>query len=268
MGRRLELVGQKFGRLEVRQMVGTHRHGDVTWLCSCDCGNTIVVRGGSLKDGHTKSCGCFKREVLIAANTTHGLLVGGAQNRYRAMFTSIKARCYNKRNPEYKNYGARGISVFSGWCGEGGFINFYSYIMEFLGECPPGMSLDRIDNNKGYEPGNLRWATDEEQANNTRHNVWIEYSGEKKTVTQWARVLSIHVNTLRRRLYVEKLSIEDAFNIPLWGGRADALIIYKDDMKTLAQWARVLGVKSTTLRMRLIRGWSVERAFTIPVGAT
>jgi hypothetical protein len=204
--------------------------------------------------------------VFIASITTHGLLVGGTKNKYRAMFTSIKSRCYNKRNPEFKNYGARGIFVFSGWLGKTGFINFYSYIMEFLGECPTGMSLDRIDNSKGYEPGNLRWATGEEQANNTRHNVWIEYKGERKTVTQWARFLLIHVNTLRRRLYVENLSVEDAFNIPLWGGRAGALISYKDDTKTLAQWARELGVKSATLRMRLIRGWSVEQAFTTPVG--
>ncbi len=106
----------------------------------------------------------------------------------------MKKRCLNPKEPAYPNYGGRGITVCERWLGS--FQNF----LDDMGECPEGLTIDRVDNSLGYYKENCRWATDLEQGNNTRRNVIKEYLGEKMTVSQWARRLNIPTTAIYHRL--------------------------------------------------------------------
>jgi hypothetical protein len=164
--RRLFLnYGDRFGRLIVTQetepFVRANGNKDRAYLCVCDCGNTKKIRLRNLTSGNTSSCGCEGVTARISANTKHGM----HKTRVYHAWENMKARCTKKNNPEWKNYGERGISVCQDWINS--FENFFNYI----GEPPEGMSLDRINNNGNYEPGNVRWATQKEQCNNQRRSL-------------------------------------------------------------------------------------------------
>lgn len=107
---------------------------------------------------------------------------------------SMKSRCFNSDNPSFSNYGGRGISVCTAW------VESYDRFFEDMGAAPPGKSLDRIDFNKGYEPGNCRWAGWDVQSTNKRTSRVIEFKGEKRTLSQWAEIMGLETGTLHRRL--------------------------------------------------------------------
>ena len=154
-----DLTGLKFGRLTVRQFAGQDRHGNRLWLCDCACGGTVTVIKGSLSSGRTRSCGCLQREFIVRRNTTHGL---SDTPEYRA-WRDMLSRCENPNTRYYELYGGRGISVCDRW--RGSFEMFYAD----MGPRPsPRHSIDRIDNDGDYEPGNCRWATWTEQNANKR----------------------------------------------------------------------------------------------------
>lgn len=160
-----DLTGQRFGRLVALSYTpGQHKpHKNGLWKCVCDCGNVVSVYGGSLRAGDTKSCGCLRDEKVTQLNFIHG-------ERNTAMYNiwhGIKNRCLNENNKQYKDYGGRGITICPDW--EKDFVAFRDYILANLGSRPsPAHSIDRINNNRGYEPGNLRWATPAIQSNNRR----------------------------------------------------------------------------------------------------
>ena len=160
MSRIIDLVGQKFGRLTVLEEAGRSNRGSVRWLCECDCEEKTrkVILGRSLRSGVTKSCGCLKVERL----TTHGL----RYHELHAVWNRIIQRTENPNGPHFHDYGGRGITVCEEW--RSSFLSFFNYIMENLGERPPGMSIDRINNDGNYEPGNVRWATQFQQIHNRR----------------------------------------------------------------------------------------------------
>jgi len=185
----MDIINKKFGRLLVLKKNGSDKHGKSLWLCHCDCGNEVIIIGQNLKNGVTKSCGCLQKELLTKKNITHGM----TYTKLYVDWIQMRKRCKNKKNKSYKNYGARGISVCKRW---DKFENFYTD----MGDKPKGLTLERIDNNKGYSPDNCKWATRKEQANNSRHNVIINYKGQRLTMAQWAREIGIKCSTLSRRI--------------------------------------------------------------------
>lgn len=152
----INLVGQRFGRLVATEKT---RIGIVAaFVCQCDCGKQVTVRSQSLRKGETTSCGCARAERMRAEKTTHGLYKTPTYNSWRSML----ARCSDSTHRNFKDYGGRGITVCSRW--RESFENF----LADMGERPPDKSLDRIDTNGHYEPGNCRWATRTEQNRNKR----------------------------------------------------------------------------------------------------
>ncbi|SDX85350.1 hypothetical protein SAMN05660923_03051 [Tepidimicrobium xylanilyticum] len=193
MSRRLELEGQKFGRLTV---LGFHdvdpKRKESRWLCKCECGNKRIVRGWKLTSGHTKSCGCLNKERAIAASTTHGL----SSEKLYSIWKAMLARCENKKHPAYKDYGGRGIKVCDEWHDIRTFIKWANN-----NGYKEGLELDRIDNNGNYEPSNCRFTTRKKQTRNTRRNINVTIDGQTKTLSEWAEIHNLKVNTLQYRYY-------------------------------------------------------------------
>jgi len=181
--------GDVYGKLTLAKKAEKTGSNGWKWLCECECGKETVVYLKNMRNGHTKSCGCISREKASKRMTTHG----SAETIEYNIWSCMKGRCSNKKNSEYKNYGGRGIIVCKRWLR---FENFF----EDMGNIPKDKSIDRIDNDGNYEPGNCRWATKIEQANNTRVNVFIEYEGKRFTVAQWSRRLGIKDKTIYKRL--------------------------------------------------------------------
>lgn len=169
MTRALNLIGQRFGALMVVERYAENtRLGKSKWLCRCGCGTEIVAVSGNLTHGNTKSCGCMKAAWCGGVKTSHGMSRhrGGAPSapEYNSWCGMI-ARCENPNAPKYADYGGRGITV----CDRrrDSFETFF----EDMGPRPtPGHSIDRIDVDGNYEPGNCRWATAKVQANNQRRH--------------------------------------------------------------------------------------------------
>ena len=155
---RSNLSGQKFGMLTAIKYVRSDAKGNAIWECKCDCGSTAFVAAKDLKTGNTKSCGCYRKQFAV----THGATVEHAADYER--WKAMKKRCSNPKDKYYHRYGGRGIKVYSEW--EHSFEAYRKYIQILPHYGEPGYTLDRIDNSKGYEPGNIRWATPKEQANN------------------------------------------------------------------------------------------------------
>lgn len=208
MPKALNLVGQQFGRLTVIEKAGKSG-GRVLWKCRCSCGKELFVITNNLTAGRTQSCGCLRDEILSNMSKSHGK----SKTRMYKIWKSMRVRCYNKNVKEYKNYGARGITVCNEW--NNSFDAFYNWSMAhgYTDE----LTIDRIDVNGNYEPSNCRWATYKEQARNKTNNVFITYNGEKKVMKDWAKIYGLKLHTLWYRLNVRGWSIEDALTTPVYG---------------------------------------------------
>jgi len=171
MGRLVDLSGRRFGRLLVlaihpkRMRYG--RRGQavaVLWETICDCGEQRVVFGSNLRQGFSRSCGCLIRDTTTKRSTKHGHARRGKVTRAYTCHVSMKQRCFNPNCRSYPNYGGREdvpITVCEYYCD---FVNWYADMLD----PPDGLSLDRINNDGNYEPGNLQWATASEQVRNQR----------------------------------------------------------------------------------------------------
>lgn len=158
MSRKLELSGKTFGRLFVVSEAGRSSNGSVLWNCICNCGNTVQVMSSSMKNSLISSCGCLYAETRKNCNKTHGK----SKSREYNAWTAAKQRCYYIKHDYYSEYGGRGITMCDDW--KNSFENFY----RDMGDCPEGMSIERIDTNGHYEPKNCKWDSASNQIFNTR----------------------------------------------------------------------------------------------------
>lgn len=204
-----DVTGQKFGRLTALRRTGT-KSNNAIWECVCECGVVKEYRLNQLKAGKTRSCGCLQIELTIERSTTHGHSKREDTTDTYGIWCKIKNRCFSPNNSAYKNYGGRGITMCDRW--KDSFENF----LEDMGERPSkNHSIDRVDNEKGYEPGNCKWVTRAEQSRNTRRNVWVEFNGQNKTICDWADDLGINRSTLVYRIVKAGWEVEKAFTTPI-----------------------------------------------------
>lgn len=185
-----DITGFRSGRLTVFTL---HSRGNgAWWKCVCDCGGEKIVKTTYLFDKNpTKSCGCLQKEAMTSIRTTHGM----SQTYIYKAWTQILQRCTNPNNPAFHNYGGRGIELHKEW--RESFVKF----SEYLGDQPGAKhSIDRIDNNGNYAPGNVRWATKIEQARNRRSSRLITADGVTRTIAEWIELSGLAASTVERRL--------------------------------------------------------------------
>ena len=197
----IDLTGKTFGKLTVLHRDKNNPQGDARWGCQCTCGNRTVVLGKSLRSGMTKSCGCHHQ-----GNTIHGMR---GTPEY-TVWSSMVQRCTNPLHKCFHNYGGRGITICGAWIAS--FAEFYRHI----GARPtPKHTLERIDNEGGYTPGNVKWATRQDQLNNTRRTRKFTISGRTMSMKQWAMEFGIDKSTLHHRIDVLGWPIEKALTKPI-----------------------------------------------------
>lgn len=185
-----EMLGTRFGKLLVTERAGNLKDGTATWVCVCDCGQKRTIAGTKLRAGKHKSCGCSSPRFTSESRSTHGM----SRTRIYQIWSGMNKRCSQNAYGKLKRlYFEKGITVCDRWKS---FTNF----LQDMGMPPIGSSIERIDGSKNYEPSNCRWATSQEQANNTTRNHFIEHEGKKQTISQWARELGIKPNTLMYRI--------------------------------------------------------------------
>lgn len=201
------LIGKKFGRLSV---IGIDDRGTrkTYWVCQCDCGNIKTVRSDSLQSGAIKSCGCLKKEQDIknlTANHSHKM----SGTRIYEIWQGIKSRCYNIHDTRYHRYGGRGIIVCEEW--KDNFENFFEWANE--NGYSDNLTIERIDNDKNYEPNNCRWANLKEQANNRSTNIKITIGNSERTLTEWCEIFNVDFKSAAARYKRNGfISIDDLFN--------------------------------------------------------
>lgn len=246
-------VGQKFGRLIVISPDDPFVRSNGVKLsrsrCLCVCGKYTIVQNSNLRSGTTKSCGCLKRDT--ASNKTHGR----SKTRAHRIWCNMKDRCYREKNPAYKNYGARGIKVYDKW------KNSFEKFIADVGEPPPGHSMERINNDLGYFPGNVRWATPAEQALNTRRNTFVEWQGNRMTLGEAIKKSGVSRAAVMHRL-ARGWSTNRALETPL----KYTMVERNGERIKLSDVSREVGVPYYILYQRVIKGgWSLEDAISTPI---
>jgi len=203
MGKFKDLTGKRFGRLTVKNL--DHKEkvkngSKIYWYCTCECGQSAIVRADHLTRNITNSCGCLEKE-----NIKNNVLPKHGQSNTKLYFVwnSMRQRCRNYKTINYKNYGEKGITYCKEW---EEFEPFYDWALK--NGYREGLSIDRIDVNGNYEPSNCRWVTMKIQQNNRSNNRLIEWNGKQQTVSQWSDELGISYKTIESRINTYGWSVE------------------------------------------------------------
>lgn len=206
-----DLTGNTFNNWTVLEYEGkSHPYGikrkrtSDKWKCRCACGKVSSVYGSALKYGESKSCGCVK--------ITRHYDYKPSLNTEFVTWKGMKGRCYNQNSDAYADYGGRGIVICDRW------MTFENFLADMGKKPSPDLTIERIDNNGNYEPGNCIWATRVKQGRNTRRNHVLLFSGEAKPISQWAQERGIAYGTLSSRICRYGWPIEQALTIPTLGG--------------------------------------------------
>lgn len=204
-------VGEKWNMLLVLSEV-TKRSpfGKRIVHCRCDCGTELDIVAANLRSGNTTNCGCVRSKKMTEKNWKHGEATRGAQSAEYLTWERLIGRCENPKLPGFEHYGGRGIKVCPQWR-----ISFDTFLQDMGRKPDPTYSIDRIDVNGDYEPGNCRWATNTQQARNKRDNHLITYGGQTKTMVEWAEEKNMSLQTLSSRLGKLGWSIKKALTEPI-----------------------------------------------------
>lgn len=247
---RTDLTGKRFGRWTVLYE-SEKRNSRRFWNCLCDCGTNAVVDGKELRLGRSTGC-------ISCRNRTHGHSVQSSPEYI--IWKHIRARCGNPTNQDYHHYGGRGIKVCDRWIKS--FVNFF----EDMGPKPfPEATIERLDNDGNYEPGNCKWKSRKEQARNTRRNRFLTLNGVTQSVPDWADQLGIDQKILHLRLRAGWTD-EETLTIPANRRRphCSRMLTFDGITLSVADWSRRIGICQETLHWRLSKNWSVERVLTTP----
>ena len=241
----VDIANQRFGKLiALTKDPVSVEIGRSKWICQCDCGNVISAFLTNLNSGKTQGCGCTQKEAVRQASKTHGLYKSAEYHVWKGM----KARCYNKNEPAYPDYGGRGITMCEEW--KESFEAFYSD----MGPRPSNeRSIDRKDNNLGYYKENCRWATQLEQVNNRRNNLFYEHEGLTRTLGEWCRHLGLKYVTVYDRIANYGWEFGEAIQ-PIESKE----ISFEDETKILQDWCELFDLPKGKTYLRILRGELLE----------
>lgn len=277
--KKLDLVGQRFGKLVVVEFAGIKYYNGkparTQWLCQCDCGGTITTIGSSLKRGVVNSCGCAKKEAAIKRAEKKVKSDLNSERLYN-IWKGMKQRCYYENGKTYDYYGGRGIKVCDEWKNNYFAFKEWAYSNGYDENAPEKKcTIDRIDVNGDYCPENCRWVDWITQSYNRRSNRMVEYNGELKSLFEWSNITGINATVLYSRIFILKWDIHRAFTQPLTyatepipecKGSIYQTINYNGKIYTIKELADTVNMYPKTLLYRIIRShWSVEKAITTPV---
>lgn len=190
-----DLKGKKFGRLEVLKKDTSSKRNK--WICKCDCGTIKSIQACHFVRGKILSCGCLQKELASKVNKTHGSTHTSLYNRWKAM----RQRCLNHKNIRYSDYGERGITICDEW---NDFEKFRKWSLE--NGFKQNLSLDRIDNDKGYTSENCRWTTTSIQNRNRRDTIYISDGDKKIKLHYVSEITKIPFGTLYYRIFKQNKS--------------------------------------------------------------
>lgn len=198
-----DMTGEKINMLTVIDRAENSASGKAYWICKCDCGNITIVSSSNLRNGAVKSCGCLKHKKRETHHLSH--------TRIYRIWRSVIERCNGKNKFASKYYYEKGISVCDEW--EKDFLAFYKWALENgYGE---ELTIDRIDNKKGYNPDNCRWVSRKVQSNNRVFCKVFEYNGKKQNLTQWCEELGLNYKRVHSRIFRLNWTFEQAISTPV-----------------------------------------------------
>jgi hypothetical protein len=204
VGQFVDITGQRYGMLVAIYPTNKRtKNGGYIWVFKCDCGKVKDIPSNSVRSGLVKSCGC--------KNRTHG----ESSSRLFTIWVDMKQRCENPNVPHYRLYGGKGITVCDDWHD---FIQFQKW--SYKNGYSDSLTIDRIDNKKGYTPENCRWVTNKRQQRNRTNNHLITYKGETHCISEWSEILKISRVAISLRLSRYGFTVEDAFTKPVRKARS------------------------------------------------
>ena len=204
MGKTIDIIGKKFGKLTTLKLIRRDKNYIATWLCKCDCGNTKEVSRSNLISNSIKSCGCLFKT-----------LDGFSETKFGQVWKSINRRCNDIKHYDYKNYGMKGVEV--SWSCFSDFRKdmYKSYLNHVRKYGKEDTTIERINNNGHYSKENCCWATWKEQSRNKSTNHLITFRGKTQPVISWAEELKLNYGTLIMRINKSKWSVEKSLTTPI-----------------------------------------------------